>query len=199
MEDLPTPTEDKDEEASLPKEQDVLTGPDGPFLSAGNRKAAKRTFPFDLKAGETIQLPLPQSPQAEDDGIPLRKRPQPGEPLPMSTDEANTEDVSHAATVALPPPDPPADATDPPDPPPDVDAAALDADSDLVMDTHPNVSLIRMKYYWTCGEEKKADSCLYEYPQESFSGLVPGRTKLECRQRLHTLSRQVRALVEERS
>jgi hypothetical protein len=161
-------------------------------LSAGNRKAAKRTFPFALKAGETIiQLTLPQPPQAEDDGIPERKRPRPGEPLPTPTDEANTEDVSHAASLALPPPDTPADATSTPDPPPEVDAAALDADSDLVMDTHPNVSRTRMKYCWTCGEDADLIRAFTNTHNNKWGKInwdavtaqVPGRTRDQCRKR----------------
>jgi hypothetical protein len=54
MEGPPTPAEG--DEASIPTEHERNV----PAFSAGNRKAAKRTFPFDLKADE-IKLALPQA------------------------------------------------------------------------------------------------------------------------------------------
>jgi hypothetical protein len=100
----------------------------GPHLSAGSRKAVKRTFPWDLSAEEIeLALPRPQDavPRVEIDrlgdyadisddlqrsDVPARKRP-----------ELETENTPHATTVAPLPHDAP-------------DAA--DADSDPVMDTH---------------------------------------------------------------
>jgi hypothetical protein len=108
MQGPPTPTEDED--ASIPTEH-MQNGPD---LSAGSRKAAKRTFPWDLKADE-IQLALP--PQ-EGEVIPARKKQRLGEHFPTPTDEATAENVSHAPTVALPPPDT-ANAANPGDMPTD--------------------------------------------------------------------------------
>jgi hypothetical protein len=70
----PIPTTEEDDEASIPTEHAERNGPHGPFLSAGYRKAAKRNFPFDLKAGETIQLALSQPLQAEGIIISANKR-----------------------------------------------------------------------------------------------------------------------------
>jgi hypothetical protein len=70
-------------------------------LSAGNLKAAKRTFPFDLKADE-IQLALHQ-PQY--DHTQKAKRPRFEKPLSTSKDDATIKNTSHATIVALPPPD----------------------------------------------------------------------------------------------
>jgi hypothetical protein len=61
-------------------------------LSAGSRKAAKRTFPWDLQADE-IELVLPP-PQRE--VIPARKKPRHEEPTPP--EEAATKISSHAPT-----------------------------------------------------------------------------------------------------
>jgi hypothetical protein len=94
MQSPPTPTED--DEASIPTEHVR----NGPHLSAGSRKAAKRTFPWDLKADE-IQLALPD-PQGE--VIPARKKQRLDQSLPTSTDEATTKNTSHDTSVALPSP-----------------------------------------------------------------------------------------------
>jgi hypothetical protein len=94
MQGPPTPTED--DEASIPTEH---VG-NGPHASAGSRKAAKRTFPWDLQADE-IKLVLPD-PQGE--AIPARKKQRLDYSLPTSTDEATTKNTSHDTSVALPSP-----------------------------------------------------------------------------------------------
>jgi hypothetical protein len=83
------PTEDN--EAPIPTET-VSNGPnlnvrDGPHLNrtvAVRRKAAKRSLPWDLVAGELDLMSPPL--QAED--IPARKKRRLEEPLPTRTDEA---------------------------------------------------------------------------------------------------------------
>jgi hypothetical protein len=143
MEDPPTHTEDEDEydEASVPTEY-MLTGPDDAFaLSAGNRKAAKRTFPIDLIAGETIQLVLPQPLE-----IPARKRPRLEEELfSAATDEATTENACFTP-VELPAAAAAADATD--------------TDSDPVINMHPNASGTRASRRWTPEEDTKLISAV---------------------------------------
>jgi hypothetical protein len=166
--------------ASMPTEHvPTTTGPDGPFLSAGNLKAAKRTFPFDLKIGETIQLALPQPPQAEDTRETKRRRL--WEPFPTSEDEATTDNTSHDTTVALPPTD--ADAAA---------ATTVDADSDPVMDVHPNLRATGVTSRWTQNKDK--DKKLKDaMPRthgdknwEEIAALAPGRTRDQCRNRWHT-------------
>jgi hypothetical protein len=179
----PTPGTEDDDEASIPAEHALNGphGPDGPLLSAGNRKVAKRTFPFDLKIGETIQLALPQPPQAED--IRETKRRRLEEPFPASTDEATTGNTPHATTVALPPPDAAADtgATDPDDP-------------DPVMDMYPNAGTTGALRHWTSEENAKLSSAVkknrekkwgkkYRINWKAIAALVPGRTKTQCQNR----------------
>jgi hypothetical protein len=137
MQNPTTPTEDDD--ASIPTERVRI----GPRLSAGNRKAAKRTFPWELTADE-IQLALPR-PQDEDDYIRETKRPRLEEPIPTSADEASTEKTSRDNTVELLP----------------AAAAAADRDaSDPVMDTQPNVMTTRTSRHWTPEEDAKLTSAV---------------------------------------
>ncbi len=141
------PTED--DEASIPPTEHVPVpnGPPGPLLSAGNRKAAKRTFPFDLKIGETIQLALPRP---QDEESPARKRQRLEESFPTSVDDAITENTLHATTVELPPPDA-ASATDHAD---DI------ADSDPVLAMHPSARTTGALRRWTPEEAAKLTSAV---------------------------------------
>jgi uncharacterized protein (DUF2237 family) len=170
MEDPPTPTED-DEASSVPTVY-VLTGPDDPFLlSAGNRKAAKRTFPFDLKIGETIQLVLPPPP---------RKKQRLGEPLSTSIDEASTENISHDTTIAPPPPDAAAAAAA-------SDHATDHADSDPVMDSRIDPAAARTGL-WGADEDKQLKDAVREHGTKNWkaiAALVPGRTQKQCSTRWH--------------
>jgi hypothetical protein len=112
MQGPPTSTEDVIE-APIPIE--ILSNdPNLNRTVAVRRKAAKRTLPWGLGAG---QLNLVSPPQAKD--TQATKRPRLETPFPTSTDEATTKNTSHD-TVALPHPD-----------------ADL-ADSDPVMDINPN-------------------------------------------------------------
>jgi hypothetical protein len=86
-------------EASISAEH-VRNGPNTNLnrTVTARRKAAKRTFPWDLTADD-IQLGLPR-PQDED--IRATKRPRLEELLLTSTDEARAEDTSYTTAVALP-------------------------------------------------------------------------------------------------
>jgi hypothetical protein len=171
MEDPPTPIED--DEASVPIEY-ALTGPDDPFLlSAGNRKMAKRTFPFDLTIGETIQLVLPGVERRE------RKRRRLEEPFSTSTDEATTENTSHDTTVALPPPGvagvtATADHAD--------NLAALE---DPVIDSSIDLVVARTGK-WTADEDKILRDAVPAQGRKDWvaiSAKVPGRTRQQCHYR----------------
>jgi hypothetical protein len=190
LEDPPTlPTED-DEASIPPTEHDVPTGPNlnqYPTITV-RRKAAKRTFPFDLKIGETIQLGLPRPPQAEN--ILARKKPRLGEHHSTSTDEATTENTLHDTMVDLPPPDAAASAAV---------ANATDhaddiADSDPVVDMHPSARTTGEIRCWTPEEDEKLTSALTNTCKKKFgknfmtdwvaiTALVPGRTRQQCHRR----------------
>jgi hypothetical protein len=118
------PTRYEEDEAPIPTEHDERNGQPGPALSAGDRKAAIRTFPWKLRTDE-IQLALPQPPRAEDDYIRATKRPRLEEPGPLTIDEAPTLNTTHDTTVALPP----ADAT--------AATTAVTESEHPVTDTHP--------------------------------------------------------------
>jgi hypothetical protein len=98
----PIPAEEDDEASPIPTEHAL----NGQNLSAGNRKVAKRTFPFDLEAGETIQLVLSR-PQYEDEDIRETTRARLEESLPTAlADEATLENtLIHTSAVVLLPPD----------------------------------------------------------------------------------------------
>jgi hypothetical protein len=82
-------------EASIPTENvEDSPNPNGTFALC--RKAAKRTLPWDLKAGE---LDLLSPPQAED--IPATKKRRLEEPFSATTDEAAAKISSHDTAVSL--------------------------------------------------------------------------------------------------
>jgi uncharacterized protein (DUF2237 family) len=184
MQDPPTPTEDDEAEASTPTEH-VRNGPNTnlnqyPTFTV-RRKAAKRTFPWKLRADE-IQLasPRPQD-EDEDEDIRERKRPRLDEPFSAATDEATTENASHTTTVALPAAD---------------TAAVHHADSDPVVDMHPKLGTTGAIRRWTPEEDAKLTSAVTKTPKKKYGKelhidwvtiavLVPGRTKLQCRHRWH--------------
>jgi hypothetical protein len=137
MQDPPTPAENN--LASIPTER-VRDGPNPNRTFTEHRKAAKRTFPWDLSVDE-IQLALPR-PQGED--IRETKRPRLEEPFPTSPDEAiTTKNTSQDTTVALPA------AT----------TAAVDhADSDPAMDMHSNARATTVPRRFTPEEDAKLTS-----------------------------------------
>jgi hypothetical protein len=159
-----TPTED--DEASLPTEH-VRNGPNLNRTFTVRRKVAKRILPWDLPMDE-IQL-APPLPQDKDSPA---KRPRLEKPFPTLEDEATTKNTAHDTTVALPPPD----------------AAA---DSDPVMNMHPNAGTTGATYHWTPEEDVKLTSAVMNTRKEkrgieyrtdwvAIAALVPGRTKSQC-------------------
>jgi hypothetical protein len=96
MQGPPTPTED--DEASIPTEN-VRNGSNMNRTVAVRRKAAKRTLPWGLEAG---QLNLVSPPQAED--TQATKRPRLETPFSASTNEAAAKLSSHDTAVSLPAP-----------------------------------------------------------------------------------------------
>jgi hypothetical protein len=181
MQSPPTPTEDN--EASIPMEH-VLSGP---HLSAGSgRKATKRSLPWNLVARKIHgALPPPQ-----DEDIPAMKKPRLDKPYSTSTDEATTENMSHDTMVALTSPDAAAYTND-------------HADSDPVMDIHPNATTARAGTWtaeadtnattaragkWAEEEDIKLKNAVQKHHGKSWDAiarLVPGRTRIQCKNRWH--------------
>jgi hypothetical protein len=120
-----------------------------------------------------MQLALPR-PQHVD--IRERKRRRTEEPFPTSTDEATTENTVHDITVALPPPG----------------ASTDHADTDPVMDTHPNPRATGANSRWTPDEDKTLKDAVPAQGHkdwETIASLVPGRTHKQCRKRwVYTLA-----------
>jgi hypothetical protein len=169
MQGPPTPTENN--EASVPMEN-VRDDPDLNRTVSLRRKAAKRTLPWDLAAGELDLMSSSPPPQAED--IPAaRKKRRIEEPFPTSSDEATTKNTSHDTTVALPPPDAAA-------------AAADNVDANSAKGT-------RATGRWTPEEDAKLNSamnnCKKKHGKEywtdfaAVAALVPGRTQRQCHRR----------------
>jgi hypothetical protein len=146
------------------------------------RKAAKRTLPFDLAAGELHLVPSSSSssPQAED--VPARKKRRLEEPLPTTIDEAARKTASPDLSVGLPPPPPAADDDDD------------DLNADTVTDTQPNAGATRATSRWTSDEDAKLTRAVantskkkhgkeYRTDWVVLAALVPGRTRSQCRHR----------------
>jgi hypothetical protein len=178
---MQNPTDQAGAEASIPQET-IVTG-NGPNMSrkgAVRRKAAKRTHPFDLAAGE-LHL-LPSSPEAEDIP-PARKKSRLEEPLPTTTDEAARKAASPSVSVRIPPP--PAAGDDSP----------TNANGDLVTDTQPNAGATTVTHRrWTLEEDAKLTSAAtntskmkwrkeYKTNWDAVAVLVPSRTSTQCMRR----------------
>jgi hypothetical protein len=167
MQGLPNPT--KEAEASLPT-KNVREGPNkilkGTFKIP--RKAAKRTHPWELKAGKLNHLSPPQ-----DQDTQARKKPRLEEPFPVSTGEATAKISSlDTTTVSLPSPD----AT-----------AAYHADSDPVMDMHLNAKATGERRRWTKEEDTRLKKAVLVHTHDgetknwdAIAALVRGRTKTQC-------------------
>jgi hypothetical protein len=135
-----------------------------------HRKAAKRTLPWDLEARE-LELASPQPPQDEDIPTVARKKPRLEEPLSTTPDEAATKTASPVVSVGLPPP--PAAAAD------------VDVDFEPVMDAQPNDVATG---YWTPEEDSKLKDAVRTNSGKDWAAiaaLVPGRTRVQCRNRWH--------------
>jgi hypothetical protein len=184
MEDPPTPPTEDDQASVPPTEHHVRDDPNLNRAITVRRKAAKRTFPYDLKIGETIQLALPRPPQAED--IRARKKPRLGEHLSTSTDEATTENTLHDTMVDLPPTDA-ASTTAATNHADDI------ADSDPVVDMYPSARTTGAIRHWTPEEDEKLTSaittCRKKFGKKfmtdwiAITALVPGRTRQQCHRR----------------
>jgi hypothetical protein len=158
------PTEEA--EASIPTDTERDSpNLNGPF--AERRKAAKRTLPWDLKAGE---LDLVSPSQAEE--IRATKKPRFEEPFSASTDEAPTKIYSLDIAVSLPA----------------AAAAAADDDDD---DDHAGKEPVKGTHCWTTEEDAKLPSAVattrkkkwdteYRTDWPAVAALVPGRTKVQC-------------------
>jgi hypothetical protein len=196
MQSPPNPTEG--DEASIPTEI-VREAPILNCTVAVRRKAAKRTHPWDLIAGE-LQLVSPL-PKAEDESA--RKKPRLEEPLPTTTDEAagktTSTDVSLGARKKprleepLPTTDEAAGKTTSPAvslglPPPPPAADVDDANANPVTNTQPNAGGTGR---WTTDEDAKLTHAFVntykkkhgnEYTPDwvAISALVPSRTKNQC-------------------
>ncbi len=165
-------------EAPIPAES-AREDPNLNLTVAVRRKAAKRTLPWDLAAGE-LDLVTPQ-PQAED--IPARKKPRLEEPFSVSTDEAARNTASPNVSVGLPPTA--------------VDNDETNANADPVTDTQANAGASTRKTgRWTTDEDaeltravtntsKKKHGKEYNFDWNDISALVPTRTRKQCWTRWH--------------
>jgi hypothetical protein len=145
---------------------------------AVRRKAAKRSLPWDLAAGELDLVSLPP-PQAE--VIPARKKQRLEEPFSASTastDEAATRTALPDVSVGLLPPA----------------ADDDDVNVDLVTDTQPNAGANRATGLWTIDEDAKLTSAVantskkklgneYKIDWNAVAVLVPGRARNQCYKR----------------
>jgi hypothetical protein len=158
MQGPPNPTED--DEASIPIEiVSMSTDSNMNRTVAVRRKAAQRTLPWDLAAGELDLVPSP-----------AKKKQRLEEPLPTSTDQAATETDSPDVSVGLPPDD--ANAHPVMDTQPHAVATratgrwTTDEDAKL---TSAVASTFKKKW----GNEYKID-------WDAVAALVPGRTISQC-------------------
>jgi hypothetical protein len=171
----PTDQAGAEGEASITTETTVTSdGPNWNRTVAVRRKAAKRTHPFDLAAGE-LHL-VSSTPQAED--IPAaRKKPRLEKPLPTTPDQAARKTA---------PPD--VSAGRPPLPAADND----DTNADPETDTQPNAGATRR--HWTSDEDAKLTSAVtntskmklgkkYKTNWAAVAVLVPSRTSIQCTRR----------------
>jgi hypothetical protein len=130
------------------------------------RKAANRTLPWDLAAGELDLMSPP--PQAED--VPARKKRRLKKPFSASTDEASPD-----TSVGLPP-------------------SVVDNDDvnvDPMTDTQPNIVATSATGHWTIDEDAQLASAVTntskkkygrEYKTDWAAVTAPalGRTKTQC-------------------
>jgi hypothetical protein len=138
---------------------------------AVRRKAAKRTLPWDLSAGE-LDLVSPPQPQAE--VLPATKKQRLGDPISVSTDEAAKKLSSHDTTsVSLP-------------------AAGIDIDDADNVDAYPVKGTRAIN--WTSEEDANLSSAVtstcktkvgkeYRIDFAAVAALAPDRTKEQCKDR----------------
>jgi hypothetical protein len=159
------PTEDKDDEASISMENET----EDENLNrtfAVRRKAAKRTLPWDLAAGE---LDLVSPSQAED--IRATKKPRLEEPISASTDETTANTALADRAVALPADSDQADA----DPVTGAPASSYwSPEEDAKLKSAVVANTCRRK----CGKQ-------YIKDWVSIAALFPYRTQVQCSSRWH--------------
>jgi hypothetical protein len=155
----------------------VSNDPSRPNLNlavAAYRKAAKRTLPWDLTAGELDLVP----PQPQADDFQARKKRRLEEPFSASADEAARKTASTDVSVDLPPPV----------------ADNDDVNVDSVTLTQPNAVATGVTCSWTTDEDAKLTSAVantlkkkwgneYKTDWDAVAALVPGRTRKKCRDR----------------
>jgi hypothetical protein len=167
---LPTETVSMKVEAPVPTEI-VSNDSNMNHTVTDSRKAAKRTLPWNLNAGELLV--------SQDEDYPARKKSRLEEPLPTTTDQA-------------------AGKTDSPDPielssPPAVDND--DVNTDAVTDTQPNTLATRVtRHRWTLEEDatlthavantsKKRCGKVCKTDWDAIAALIPGRVRKQCLRR----------------
>jgi hypothetical protein len=168
---MQNPTDQAKAEAPIPIKTESNDA-DTNCTVAAHRKAAKRTLPWDLVAGE-LHLMSSQPPQNEEIPAPARKKPRLEEPVPTTRDQAARKTASPEVSVDLPPP-----------------GADIDnANAYSVTDTQPKPGAYRRR--WTLEEDAKLTSAVastlkmkwgkdYKKNWAAISTLVPGRTKHQC-------------------
>jgi hypothetical protein len=157
-------------EASIPTDTTSNNNDDGPDwnrIVKVRRKVAKRTRPFEL-AVEELDLVPSSAPHAEQKP-PAKKRPRLEEPcFSASIDEAASKIASPDVSVDLP--HPPA------------------------ADGNANASIRATRQFWTLEEDAKLTSAVANTSKKKYgkecttdwvaiSALVPGRTRVQCRDR----------------
>jgi hypothetical protein len=176
------PTEEV--EASISTEN-VRDGPNLNNAFTGRRKAAKRTFPWDLAAGEVN----PESPPRAED-IPVKKKRRLEKSFSASIDKAATKISSHDTAVSANA-DADADADYA-----DADADDADADADRMKGTRSASAYLpshmpQSRVHWRQEEDAKLNNavkntckkkCGQEYKTDwtAVAALVPGRTRNQC-------------------
>jgi hypothetical protein len=164
---LPTETVSMEVEAPVPTEIASNDANMNHTVTDG-RKAAKRTLPWDLNAGELLV--------SQDQDNPARKKPRLEEPLPTTTDQAASKNESPDLSVELSP----------------AAAAAADNDdvnTDAVTDTQPNA--VTTRRLWTLEDDAKLTRAVantskkkwgnnYKTDWGAVTALVPGRTRKDC-------------------
>jgi hypothetical protein len=139
-------------EAPIPTETVSMSNDSNMNRTVTNsRKAAKRTLPWDLNAGELLV--------SQDEDNSARKKPRLQEPLPTATDEAAGRTDSPAFSVVLPPP-----AADNDD---------VDTNADAVTDTQPNTGASTWATCrWTTDEDAKLTSAVANTSKKKWERTV---------------------------
>jgi hypothetical protein len=202
----------EDDEVSIPMEH-LRNGPDMNCTFTEDRRASKRTLPWDLPADELELVAPPQAKDTQD-----RNRPRLEKPIPTSTDESTTRNTSHDTKVLEP-----ATAADYADSDPVIDMhrntratgapegdtklpgadmnssktthgknCTTDWNADAVLvpgqTLHSSNPTSARAARWTTGEDAKLKDAVKIHDGKNWfaiAALVPGRTRRQCRNRWH--------------